>query len=68
MGELKVKAPMLLDVFGTIVSASDHRNKVKVGSKHNPASAWQWLKERMSGLQSVVSLLLYVCHSDKQVL
>lgn len=74
LGELKDKAPILLDVLTTIVSFSDHRNKVKVGCKHNPGictAVAVLLKERnrqMSGLQSILSMLMYVCHCEKQVI
>jgi len=67
--DLKKKAPTLHAVFSCIVSRSDqHPN-----STHYPGlcmSVAILLKERnreMSGLQYIVSLLLYSSHVDKQV-
>jgi len=67
--DLKKKAPTLHTVFSCIVSRSDqHPN-----STHYPSlcmSVAILLKERnteMSGLQYIVSLLLYSSHVDKQV-
>jgi len=67
--DLKKKAPTLHAVFSCIVSRSDqHPN-----STYYPGlcmSVAILLKERnreMSGLQNIVSLLLYSSHVDKQV-
>ena len=67
--DLKKKAPTLHTVFSCIVSRSDqHPNRT-----HYPGlcmSVAILLKERnreMSGLQYIVSLLLYSSHVDKQV-
>ena len=72
--ELEVKAPTLLQILTNITSFSDHRNKTKGGSTHHPgicAAVGILLKERnreMSGPQSIVSMLMYLCHSEKQVI
>ena len=72
--ELEVKAPTLLEILTSIVVFSDHRNKTKAGSNHHPsicAAVGVLLKERnceMCGPQSIVSLLMFFCHCEKQVL
>ena len=69
--ELEVKAPTLLT---NITSFSDHRNQTKSGPSHHPgicAAVGVLLKERnreMCGPQSIVSLLMYLCHCEKQVI
>ncbi len=71
--ELTLKAPKLLKILTTIVARNDHRNKHKIGSAHYPGicmAAAVLLKERnreMCGVQSLVSLLMYSCHCEKQV-
>lgn len=66
-------APTLFRLLSTISSHSDHRNKKKVDSAHYPGicmTAAVLLKERnreMCGVQSLISLLLYSSHVDKQV-
>ena len=71
--ELQSKAPLLLQAFTSVVSVYDHRNTVKVGSVHYRgicAAIAVLLKERsreMCGLQSLVSVLMYSVHCEKQV-
>lgn len=71
--ELQSKAPTLLNLFTTIASFNDHRNKIKTGDSHLPgicSAVAVLMKERnreMCGLQSVISLLMYACHCEKQV-
>ena len=71
--DLSVKAPILLRLISSIVAHSDYRNKRKVGSAHDPGICMALavlLKERnreMCGVQSLVSVLLYNSHVDKQV-
>ena len=71
--ELSSKTPMLLQILRTLTSANDHRNKHKSGSVHQPGicmAASVILKERnreMCGVQSVISLLLFSSHANKQV-
>ena len=73
MEELQSKAPTLLHLLTTIVTFNDHRNVSKVGVSHHPgicAAVAVLLKERsreMCAIQSIVSVLMYTCHSDKQV-
>ena len=73
MNELESKAPTLLHILVALVSFSDLRNISKVGTSHHPsicAAVAVLLKERnreMCGLQSLVSVLLYSCHCEKQV-
>ena len=73
IGELKSKAPILLHTLFTLVSFNDRRNTKKVGDAHFPgicAAVAVLLKERnreMCGLQSLVSVLMYCCHCEKQV-
>lgn len=70
---LSLKAPTLLHLLSTIVSHSDHRNAKKVQSAHYPGICMTvavLLKERnreMCGVQSLISLLLYSSHIEKQV-
>ena len=71
--ELQQKAPLLFSVLLSIVSRNDNRNVVKVAAAHYPgicSVAAILLKERnreMCGLQSLVSLLMFSCHAEKQV-
>lgn len=71
--ELTAKAPLLFSVLSSIATYSDHRNITKTGAAHNPGicmAAAVILKERnreICGLQSLLSLLLYSCHSEKKV-
>ena len=71
--DLKVKAPLFFTLLDSITSRNDHRNIAKVGVAHYPGictAAAILLKERnreICGLQSLVSLLLYSCHAEKQV-
>ena len=73
ISELESRAPTLLHIVLTLVSFNDRRNKIKVGASHHPgvcAAVAILLKERsknMCGLQSLVSVLLYACHSEKLV-
>ena len=70
--DLKVKAPLFFTLLDSITSRNNHRNIVIVGVAHYPGictAAAILLKERnreMCGLQSMVSLLLYSCHAEKQ--
>ena len=72
--ELESKAPLLFKILSTIASRNDCRNKNKVGVAHYPGictAAAVILKERnreMCGIQSILSLLMYVCHCEKQVI
>lgn len=71
--DLKNKAPTFFQILSTIASHGDHRNKAKVGDAHNPGicmAAAVILKERnreMNGVQSILSLLLFTSHVNKQV-
>lgn len=71
--ELKTKAPLFLQMLSSITSRNDHRNRSKSGRAHQPGicmAAAVVLKERnqkMTGVQSLVSLMLFASHVDKQV-
>ena len=71
--ELSLKAPTLLKILSPIVTANDKRKQTAVPGSHNPGLCMAvaiLLKERnreMCGLQSIISLLLYSSHVDKQV-
>ena len=71
--ELSQKAPTLLKILSSIITSKDKRKKAAVTSTHHPSlcmAAAILLKERnreMCGLQSIISLLLYSSHVDKQV-
>ena len=71
--DLEQKAPLLFRVLHSITARNDHRTMVKVGDAHYPgisSAAAILLKERnreMCGLQSLVSLIMYSCHAEKQV-
>ena len=70
---LTQKAPTLFHVLSSIVAHSDRRNKKKLDTAHYPGLCMTvavLLKERnreMCGVQSLISLLLYSSHVDKQV-
>ena len=72
--ELEQDAPLLLKIMNCLVARYDYWNKCKVGTAHNPGfctAAAVILKERireMCGLQSLLSLPMYSCHCEKQVL
>lgn len=71
--ELKSNAPLLLDILYCLVARNDKRNKSKVGSAHYPGICTTIaviLKERnreMCGIQSLLSLMMYSSHCEKQV-
>ena len=73
MDELRSNSPLLLKVLTSIAVRNDHRNRKKVGSAHYPGittAAAVLLKERnchVSGDQSLVSMLMYSSHCEKQV-
>ena len=72
VAELESSSPLLFRALSTI-AGHDRRNKTKVGPAHFPGictAAAVILKERnreMCGLQSLVSLVMYTCHGEKQV-
>ena len=72
--DLECCSPLLFRALTRIAGYSDRRNKGKVGPAHFPGictAVAVILKERnreMCGLQSVVSLLMYTCHCEKQVI
>ena len=71
--ELERDAPLLLQIIQCLVARNDYRNKCKVGAAHYPGICTAiavMLKERnreMCGLQSLLSLLMYSSHCEKQV-
>ncbi len=71
--ELQDKAPLLSQILFTITSRNDHRNKLKCDRTHHPGicmAAAVILKERnqrMTGVQSLISLMLFASHVEKQV-
>ena len=71
--ELQKKAPTFFQILSTIASHGDRQNKTKVGDAHNPGicmAAAVILKERnweMNGVQSLLSLLWFTSHVNKQV-
>ena len=71
--ELSLRAPTLLKILYPIVIANNKRKRAAVSGSHNPGlriAVAILLKERnreMCGLQSIISLLLYSSHVDKQV-
>ena len=73
IAELKLKAPILLEVVSALVSCNDNRNKRKRGDAHNPGICMAiaiLLKERnreMCGIQTLVSLVLFTSRVQKQV-
>ena len=74
VADLQLKDPFLFKILHSITSGNDHRNAVKVGAVHYPGicpAAAILLKERnreMCGLQTLVSLLMFSCHAEKQVI
>lgn len=74
MAELEQKAPLLLSFVQSLVTRNDYRNKTKLGPSHFPGICMAVaviLKERnreMRGLQGLLSLLMYSCHCEKQVI
>lgn len=72
--EFKNKAPLFFQILCSVTSRNDHRNKSKHGRAHNPGicmAAAVVLKERnqkMTGVQSLISLTLFASHVDKQVI
>lgn len=73
MTELDRDAPLLLRIIHCLVARNDARNKSKAGPARHPGICTAVaiiLKERnreMCGLQSLLSLLMYSCHCEKQV-
>ena len=73
INDLQAKSPLLYTILFSIASRSDKRNVCKVGSAHYPGicmAAAVILKERnreMSGVQSLLSLLLYSSHCEKKI-
>ena len=73
VNEFQYKAPTIYQIFTTVVSHNDHRNATKKGAQHNPSicmAAATLLKERnreMCGVQSVVSIALYMSQVQKKV-
>ena len=71
--ELKLKAPILLDIVLTLVSKNDGRNKHKSGTAHFPGVCTAIaviLKERnreMCSIQMLLSLVLFTSRVQKQV-
>ena len=73
MADLENDAPLLLKILLCLVARTDDRNKKKLGAVHHPGictAVAVLLKERnreMCRVQSLVSLLMYSCHCEKQV-
>ena len=73
VAELKKHCPTTLRLFNMIVSRSDHRNAQKRGERHYPGICMAiavLLKERnreMSGIQSLISLVLFDTRVQKKV-
>ena len=73
IGEMEAKSPLLLELLKLIVGRSDSRNDRKRGSFHFPGictAVAVLLKERnreMVGLQTLLSLVLFTSHIQKQV-
>ena len=71
--ELKVKAPLTLQLVTALVSKNDSRNKQKCGDAHYPGICMAiaiMLKERdreMCGIQTLLSLILFSSRVQKQV-
>lgn len=71
--KLKKAATLLLGIVSTICSQNDLRDKFKSGPTHHPGMGMAvalLLKEgnlHMTGVQSIVSLPLFVARVDKQV-
>lgn len=73
VSELTNKAPTLWKLLSTLVGHSDKRNQLKHGTLHHPAicmAVAMVLKERnknMTGLQTLISLVLFKYRVQKQV-
>ena len=73
MSEIRRLAPTLLQILMVVSSSNDHRNSNKTGSAHDPGICMTLcilLKERCThiiGLQSLISLLLYMSNTNKVV-
>ena len=73
VSELQKKSPILFRLFKMIVGHSDHRNLHKSGESHYPGMCMATailLKERntrMGGIQSFLSLILFICRVSKKV-
>lgn len=73
IADLKEKAPVLFSILSKICTHNDHCNAFKRGPVHNPGicmAAAVLLNERnmhMTGIQSIMSLLLFSAHVEKQV-
>lgn len=73
MSELESSVPLLLKILHCLAARNDRRNKCKTGAVHNPGictAVAVLLKERnreMCGIQSLLSLIMYSCHCEKQV-
>ena len=73
IAELKVKAPLTLQLVTALVSKNDSRNKQKCGDAHYPGICMAiaiMLKERnreMCGIQTLLSLILFSSRVQKQV-
>ena len=73
MDELETKAPTLLQILRTVTSHNDHRNKQKCGIAHHPgicmavAVILNERSQKMSGIQSLLSMILFASHAEKQV-
>lgn len=73
ISDLHRDAPLLFKILTSLVTRNDGRNKFKAGNHHHHGICTAiaiLLKERnreMCGLQSLVSLLMYSCHCEKQV-
>ena len=73
IAELRLKAPMLLEMVSTLVSCNDNWNKGKRGDAHHPGICMaiaMLLKERnreMCGIQTLLSLVLFTSRAQKQV-
>ena len=73
ISELQTRAPFLFKLLSKIVIHSDKRNQHKHGTVHHPGicvAVATILKERnksMVGLQTLVSLLLFESHVQKQL-
>lgn len=71
--ELRNKTPLLLQLILTVTMHNDHRNQLKSGKVHFPGICMAvaiLLKERsqrMTGVQSLISLILFSSHVDKYV-
>ena len=73
IGDLSTRAPNLMALLSKIVSHSDHRNQKKAASSHFPGICMAiavLLKERnreVCGIQTLISLILFSSHAEKQV-